>query len=196
MAESFNRGKADAETLTLIYEDRVRERERLRDARRAITAQLGPLPAAAAVIIGLFATFAKDIRSEEPLFLAALGAFVLVILVSALSVDLSPYRAMRANHETELGSFDRLPRDKWLERMISLEREIYGHDPKSPRSSGLKTISRDLLLAAQDLVKRSRGRERPPATLIGAYDSERRSLHLVQVLVGLEVVALVTAAIL
>ena len=53
---------SDLETLRLVYADLINERDRLRDARRSITTQLGPLPASAGLIIGLFAAFG-DIES-------------------------------------------------------------------------------------------------------------------------------------
>jgi hypothetical protein len=44
---------ARAEILEKAYADLVGERDRLRDARAGFTARLGPLPAAAAIVIGL-----------------------------------------------------------------------------------------------------------------------------------------------
>jgi hypothetical protein len=45
----------DAATLRLVYDDVVRERDRLRDARRAVTSQLEPFPVASAVVVGVVA---------------------------------------------------------------------------------------------------------------------------------------------
>ena len=56
MSEAQRNESQQADTLRLIYEDILRERDRLRDERKFVTRQLGPTPAAGALIIALVLT--------------------------------------------------------------------------------------------------------------------------------------------
>lgn len=123
--ESAERNRATPETLSLAYEDRVREAERLRDARRAFTTQLGVLPASAALVVGLFAASAADIN--ERLLALALIPFALVVAIGLGFGCLKPYRNIRREIELEVGRADwrRLSPEQWLVTMIKLEERIY-----------------------------------------------------------------------
>jgi hypothetical protein len=120
------RDPATVETLRLAYEDRVREATRLRDARRSFTAQLGLLPASAAVIVTLLTAFSTEIGDERLLALALIP-FVLVVAIGAGFSQRKPYRAMRRELEEEAGRADwrRLSQEQWLVAMIELEERIY-----------------------------------------------------------------------
>jgi hypothetical protein len=70
---------------------------RLRDARRAITSQLGPFPAASAVVVTLFGAVSKDMHGSQStlLFGLVLAAFVAMVLLSTIAVFPRPYRKLR-----------------------------------------------------------------------------------------------------
>jgi hypothetical protein len=91
--------------LTLLagaLDDVRRENERLRDARGAVTRQLGPLPISAAAIAGLIAAFpGKSPGSTWQLVLLALAAaaFLAMLIMSMRYSALTPYREMRDRHE-------------------------------------------------------------------------------------------------
>jgi hypothetical protein len=87
----------ELDALKLRFEDLRRENERLRDARSAITAQLGPLPISAAIVAGLVSGFAlggKTHLHERELHLA-LWLFGAMVLVSMLASTFRPYRKLR-----------------------------------------------------------------------------------------------------
>jgi hypothetical protein len=138
---------ATVETLRLAYEDRVREATRLRDARRSFTAQLGLLPASAAVIVSLFTAFSTEIGDERLLALALIP-FVLVVAIGAGFSQRKPYRTMRRELEEEMGRADwrRLSQEQWLVAMIELEERIY-----SALEQGLEWERRGVLVV-QGLV--------------------------------------------
>ena len=127
---------ARVEILEKAYADLIAERDRLRDARAAFTARLGPLPAAAAIVIGLAGSAAGKAHAWWVVEAAVMLA--LLIFVSTAYSGLPPYRLLRADHQ---GSFEPRPAPSgeplafglgapdagtWLERKIDLERELCG----------------------------------------------------------------------
>jgi hypothetical protein len=116
---------AEQATVARVYEDLVNERDRLRGARRNVTAQLGPLPPSAGLIVGLFAAFG-DIESDlmALLFGLALVPFVLLTVVSAHALRWKSYREIRKERGCYTLDSD-LPEEKWLVTMIECELEIY-----------------------------------------------------------------------
>jgi hypothetical protein len=119
----------DLETLRLVYADRVNERDRLRDARRDVTARLGPIPASAGVIIAPFAALGPDLerRWTALLFGLALVPFVLVMVISARALNEKSYRELFGEVEVpRAGSeHDVLAEEDWLRMMIAFEREMF-----------------------------------------------------------------------
>jgi hypothetical protein len=115
------------QVLRLTYEELRRENERLRDARAAVTRQLGPLPISAALVAGLVAGFAGDGKTnlDKTPVVWALIAFGAMVLISMLYSALKPYRKLR--EEAQKGRAD--PRDcptpaAWYEEMIAIERKV------------------------------------------------------------------------
>ena len=162
--------RPSTETLRLVHEDLVRERDRLRDARRAVTAQLGPLPAASAVVVGLFGALSNDVHGPvlTSMFGIAVAIFVVIVWLSSRAIGRSPYRLKRVQALGKRG--ERLPEylakseDEWLLAMIDLERSsFYG----TRRKDGTWTES------SQD-----------------DFDAERKSLLRVQTLFAVQVILL------
>lgn len=142
---------SDLETLRLVYADRVNERDRLRDARREVTARLGPIPASAGVIIALFA--ALGLRFERwwaaLLFGLALIPFAWVMVISARALREKPYRQLAADDaevSRAAGEQDSLAEQDWLELMIAYERKTF------PKLEKLFERERDSLLRVQVLL--------------------------------------------
>ena len=104
----------------MVYEDRVRERDRLRDARREVTSRLGPMPAAAGIVLGLFAALPDHVPNRG-LVWAALAVFVVMIAVSSFGIRLKPYRRQTRDEPAD----DSLPRGDWLSNHIEHERAVY-----------------------------------------------------------------------
>jgi hypothetical protein len=120
----------ELQVLRLRYEDVLSERDRLRNARASVTGQLGPLPASAAIVIGLAATVAD--KAEQWSLITAGGLMILIVSASILYSSLPPYRIMRAKTQPpprELGSPVASGNDeaKWLKDKIALEQKIYGN---------------------------------------------------------------------
>ncbi len=158
------------ELAKLRYEDVVTERDRIRDARAGVTSRLGPLPASAAIVIGLAGTVADKV--EQWALISAGGLFAAIVIVSMLFSSLRPYRIMRAKRSGSTLAFQ-VPRDRdpatWLERKIAMEESIYGTPYRSqPR----------LYLSFS------------PANLQDAFDVERSVLNIVQVLFVLTIAVL------
>lgn len=113
--------------LRLEYEDLVRERDRLRDARRSVTSALGPLPAASAVAVGLFGLLDTDLAGGRlKLYIGVLVLFALMAVAGLLATLRKPYRKLR---KESLGD-DRVSvkadsEAAWLTTMIALEKGIY-----------------------------------------------------------------------
>jgi hypothetical protein len=129
----------ELDALRLRFEDIRRENERLRDARSAITAQLGPLPISAAIVAGLVSGFAlggKTHLHELELHLA-LCLFGAMVLVSMLASTFRPYRKLRdkAIKDSKPGADPEKATSakEWYERMIGLEESLRG---SSVRRSG------------------------------------------------------------
>jgi hypothetical protein len=115
------------ETLRLVYDDLVHERDRLRDARRSVTSQLGPLPVASAVVVGLFGAVSGAIRGVLPtiLFVFALALFCVMVLESTRALGQSPYRKKRDEILPNDGrGLDGQQEHEWLTRMIEMERTV------------------------------------------------------------------------
>jgi hypothetical protein len=127
---------AQVEILEKAYTDLIGERDRLRDARAGFTARLGPLPAAAAIVIGLAGSAAG--KANAWWIVEAAVMLALLIFVSTAYSRLPPYRLLRAEHQ---GSFQPGPApsgeplafglgardlDTWFRRKIELEQEICG----------------------------------------------------------------------
>jgi hypothetical protein len=167
--------KPDVKTLRLVYEHLVRERDRLRDARRTVTAQLGPLPASAGLVIGLFAALSPDVENRG-LWWAALALFVGVIAVSIISTLVDPYRRAAAEVDEPRGEGlqpgDLLAEERWLARRIAIERRLYYGEAEEAPSRRLRLLS-------------SRG------SLQASFDLELAGLRIVQTLLAAEVVLLV-----
>ncbi len=143
-------------TLRLVYDDLVRERDRLRDARRAVTSQLEPFPVASAVVVGLFAGLSGQIKGVLPtgLFGFALVLFVIIVWFSTKAVGQSPYRRERdAILPNDGRGLDRTPEPLWLARMIEMERSV-------------------------------------KADVVASFEDERSSLHRVQRLFVVQILAL------
>lgn len=192
MADERDNGEVAA--LRLSYEDVRRESKRLRDARAAVTRQLGPLPISAGILVGLVAAF-SDKAAQLPLWLA-FAFFCALILLSIAYSDMRPYRQVRAAKEAEwrkklearhreaavrareigLQVEDLLPEREWYAAMIQLERQIYGDLDRIDNRHGLPT--RDL----QDLQD--------------GFDRERTGLYAVQVLFGLVIACLLVSRLL
>jgi len=114
-------------TLTLAYEDLVRERDRLRDARRSVTGKLGPLPAASAIVMGLFGAFSDQVLRGTPksLYTAALVLFVLIGALSSLAIMSKSYRKLRYERLSKHGlASDSGLEINWLAARIQTEREL------------------------------------------------------------------------
>jgi hypothetical protein len=110
-------------TLRLAYEDVVRERDRLRDARASITSQLG-LPASAGIAIGVVGALQEDVDGA---WLVIASALLLVMVVTSIAFSrLAPYRKLRADRKVKVGGDAEAGEEKWLEDMIELERGLYG----------------------------------------------------------------------
>jgi hypothetical protein len=182
-------GEPDVETLQLIYDRLVRERDRLRDARRAVTAQLGPLPAAAAVLLGLFAGLPENVHNRG-LVWAALILLIGLILVSAWGIRLDPYRRLSGQVDAPttqdgLREDDALPRKDWLLKRIKHERRIYYGAPNGGAQQSRNWIRRRL-----------QSFRRQPLSLQASFERERSTLLVVQVLLAAEVVLLALARLL
>lgn len=123
-AENATNDSETLATLRLAYEDRVRESTRLRDARRAFTAQLGFLPVSASVVVGLFAGFGETI--DEPWLAFALIPFVVAVAIGAFFSRRDPYRTIRGEIEKkEQIDWLRLSPERWLMARIRHEDLIY-----------------------------------------------------------------------
>jgi hypothetical protein len=124
--------------LNLAHDDVCTERDRLRNARASFTSRLGPLPASAAVVIGLAGS---SIGKVGVGWLAgATLLLVLLIVTSTVYAGLAPYRVVRGkaqrSFEETLGTAHRDPRFAfapdaedpvaWLEQKIKLEEKICG----------------------------------------------------------------------
>ena len=124
--------RPDRDTLELIHADLVAERDRLRDAQRTVTSQLGPIPASTSVIVGLLAAVATGDGSEGERGLVVGVALAFSVAITALSVRWSggqPYRELRLRamreQEERLGpEVDSDPVD-WLRRRVELENGLY-----------------------------------------------------------------------
>jgi hypothetical protein len=176
------------------YEELRRESMRLRDARAAVTRQLGPLPISAGIAISLVAAFSEN-AEQGPLWLAFVLLFVLIGVGIAYS-NMRPYRQLRALKEdtwrkelvarhpeaalraerSGLLVEDLLPERDWYAAMIQLEREIYGD------------------------LNRTDNRHRPPTRdlqdLQDGFDRERTGLFAVQLLFGLVIACLLLSRLL
>jgi hypothetical protein len=112
-------------TLELVYDYLVSERNRLRDARREVTSRLGPLPAAAALVFGLFAGLPDHIQKRGFVW-AALVVFLGLGALSAWGIRLKSYRGLTpANDPVKCRDQDRLGRTQWLVAQIARERDVY-----------------------------------------------------------------------
>jgi hypothetical protein len=122
----------DRDTLELIHSDLVAERDRLRDAQRTVTSQLGPIPASTSVIVGLLAAVATGDGSESDRVLVVGVALAFSVVITALSIRWSggqPYRELRLQamqaQEERLGPEADSDPVGWLQRRIDLETGLY-----------------------------------------------------------------------
>jgi hypothetical protein len=176
------------------YEELRRESVRLRDARAAVTRQLGPLPISAGISISLVAAFSED-AAAGPLWVA-FGLLFLLIGLSIAYSNMRPYRQLRAVREQSwrkqlaarhpeaaqrakksgLLVEDLLPERDWYAAMIELERQIYGD------------------------LDRTDNRHAPPThdlqDLQDGFDRERTGLFAVQLLFGLVIACLLLSRLL
>jgi hypothetical protein len=122
---------SDLDTLRLTYERLRDESKRLRDARAHFARGLGPAPASAGIAAAVTAAFgAHDNRGW---LYAALVLLALMVVVGMLYVRLPAYRqlyARRLRQDPALApdQLDQLPPEQWYERMIALERSLYGEE--------------------------------------------------------------------
>jgi hypothetical protein len=161
--------KRRLEVLKRVHEDIVTERDRLRDARATFTSRLGPLPASAAIAIGLVGSTARDVAWCW--ILAAGVFFVALVMISGLYSGLTPYRVLRARKllpeenesETTPISFRAEADDlaPWLNEKVELEERICGD------------LRRDQRLSL---------RRRNIENLQVALDAERTASYIVQTL--------------
>jgi acid phosphatase family membrane protein YuiD len=121
------------DTLELIHADLVAERDRLRDAQRTVTSQLGPIPASTSVVLGLLAAVATGEGSVSDRVIVVGAALAFSVLITALSIRWSggqPYRELREKamqrQESRLGPETESDPVSWLERRIELETGLYG----------------------------------------------------------------------
>jgi hypothetical protein len=147
-----SRGDDDPSALRLAYEQAIKERDRVRDARSFFARQLGPLPAFAGISAALVGAFSNKI--ERPVWLwLALVVLGLLILVSVFYSWLPAYRHLRADREDEwrrwlekrfrpqappegskeLKAEDMLDPEQWYMAQIELERKLYGPPRKENR---------------------------------------------------------------
>jgi hypothetical protein len=92
-AENTPDASENLETLKLRYQQVLAERDRLRSARAGVTSRLGPLPASAAIVIGLAGGVAHGV---DPGYLIAAAILLFVLIV---------FRTVyRACHRTEFCS--------------------------------------------------------------------------------------------
>jgi hypothetical protein len=128
MADDISAAGVDVRTLELAYEDGVHERDRLRDARRSVTSQLGPLPAASAIVVGLFGALSDDIHGMTTVIIygVALALFVAIAAVSTRAITYEPYRVQRENAEKAVGwtHDETLLPSEWLVGMMTVERAV------------------------------------------------------------------------
>jgi hypothetical protein len=159
------------QVLKQVYDDVLTERDRLRDARAGFTSRLGPLPASAAIVIGLTGATADQVDRGWIAFAGVL--FVLLVLVSTVYSGLAPYRLIRGPLQRKEDRWPGSPdvtsfafgRDannlaEWLEAKIALEERVCGELPSEQRFS---------------LIRR-------PTNLQQALDVERSAFIVVQIL--------------
>jgi hypothetical protein len=184
------------EVLKQIHEDVITERDRLRAARASFTSRLGPLPASAAIVIGLTGATAKKV---DPTWIVVAGVlFLWLVMVSTRFSGLAPYRLMRGRLQRELDEWPGKPkvtsfgfgRDayslrEWLKAKIELEERICGELRSEQRFSLLR------------LLKTFVSRRRSPEDLQEALDVERSAFIVVQVLfvaiIGVLIAGIATA---
>jgi hypothetical protein len=176
--------RPDEETLELVYEHLVRERDRLRGARREVTARLGPMPAAAGVVLGLFGGLPDHLHNRG-LVWAALGVFLVMIVLSSVAIVFSPYRRLARELDAPRGegllADDALPRADWLAKRIVHEREVYYGPAKEEQEEGEGGRI---------------ARWRRPGSLEAGFDRERSLMLAVQWLLALEVTLLLLSRLL
>jgi hypothetical protein len=166
-------------------DDLRRENERLRDARSAITSQLGPMPISAAIVAGLVSGFTVTGKAhlDRAFAIGALVAFGLMVLVSMVSSVMKPYRALRDQAERKLPKpRDATNLDEWYERAIEIEEEVRGI---STDSHGLEKLVRAVPLPRPGLA----------TDLQSACDQEWRGLFLTKTLFVAAIVLLILARI-
>lgn len=177
-------------TLELLYEEVVRESDRLRSARSAFSRQLGPLPVAGGLVLGIFTSFGH--HPHHAVTWVAVGLFAFSVIVSMGASGIAPYRRLRAGKVDEQeresqwrrpelqGAMDTdklltatglLPEEEWLRQRIKLERSLYG-PPPIPRSRS-------------DLLRRGKN-----MNLQQAFELERYAVFIVQLLFVAEIALL------
>jgi len=123
----------DAEELSVLklaLEDIQRENKRLRDARSALTRQLGPLPISAALIAGLVSAFPGSNEGspvQQFLVVLALVVFGVMVFLSMRYSALKPYRRFRDEHEGEqpaAADHSRPASAGWRPRLTSPEQVV------------------------------------------------------------------------
>lgn len=192
MADNQSRLK----TLELLHDEVVRESDRLRSARGAFSRQLGPLPLAGGLVLGVFTAFAK--HPHRTLTWVAVGLFALSVVLSMGASGIAPYRRLRARlfakHEEtydqwrrpelqgamdvddgDVTADDVLSEPDWLCERIKLERKLYG--PPASR------------LHRPDLLRPGNW-----TTLQQAFEVERYAVFIVQLLFVAEIVLLFAAS--
>jgi hypothetical protein len=169
------------EVLKQVHQEVVTERDRLRDARAGFTSRLGPLPASAAIVIGLTGATANKV--DDGWILAAGVLFGCLVVVSTLYSGLPPYRVMRGQLQREekldkwpgtpeVASFgfgrDAYKLSEWLKAKIELEERLCGALPCEQFSLFRRPRNFSLTRQPEDLQK--------------ALDVERSAFIVVQTL--------------
>jgi hypothetical protein len=126
----------DREVLEEAYNDLISERDRLRAARGGFTGRLGPLPASAAIVIGLAGSSAGKVN---PWWIAEAAVLLATLMfISTVYSGLRPYRLMRGRRQRRFDRWtdpaseslafglDAPDRASWLAAKIELEQSIYG----------------------------------------------------------------------
>jgi hypothetical protein len=128
-------------SLRLLNTHKVQERNRLRDARRAYTAQLGPMPAAAAIVIGLFSGLSEAVRGWW--LVGALVPLFLMVAVGLLGTTRLPFRKLDFTLPEPTDS-----EEGWLRQAIEEEERVYREAVKGLEfERGCVFVVQGLLLA-------------------------------------------------
>jgi hypothetical protein len=190
-------------TLELLYEEVVRESDRLRSARGAFSRQLGPLPVAGGLVLGIFTSFGN--HPHRVTTWVAVGVFAFSAVLSMAASGIAPYRRLRSQKVYEqnknkpdsqwrrpelqgametgkvLTATSVLREEAWLRERIKLERSLYGPPARQPKRGDLLRRLWDVRLLWDDTEI---------TTLQQAFEIERYAVFIVQLLFVAEIALL------